>query len=84
MATLTVDNSIYERLVKKAEERKITVDALVTPVLQQLVEVPVTASERQRAFDSFVEMARKHAAKLPPGHVVDDSRESIYGDDRGL
>ncbi len=83
MATLTIDNEIYERLFKKAEERQTSVDALVTPVLEQLAQNSPSVEERNRAFAEWIEMSKKHSATLPPGHLVDDSRESIYGNRGG-
>lgn len=38
---------------------------------------PVTA-RRLAALDRFVTGMREHVRSLPPGHIVDDSRESIY------
>ncbi len=37
-----------------------------------------TTARRLEAWGRFVAGMREHANNLPPGHVVDDSRESIY------
>lgn len=39
---------------------------------------PATAEERLEAWNRFAASMREHARNLPPGHLVDDSRESIY------
>lgn len=39
-----------------------------------------TDEERDRAFERLAELAASLVDRLPPGHVVDDSRETIYGD----
>ena len=37
-----------------------------------------SADGQEAAWQSFLAAGREHAKALPQGHVVDDSRESIY------
>ena len=43
---------------------------------------PEELAAQQKAWQEFLAAGREHAKSLPAGHVVDDSRESIY-DGRG-
>jgi hypothetical protein len=48
-------------------------------LLAEEVEAPGRTIDRQRkAWNAFVEGMSQFSAHLPPGHVVDDSRDSIY------
>ncbi len=80
MATLTIDNRIFDKLVKKAEERNTSVDALVQPVLEQLVQSIVLVDEKRQAFADWMELGKKHSETLPDDYAADDSRDSIYRD----
>ena len=78
MATLNIKTDTYERLALKAAARNTTVDSLVEPVLEQLAESEPSADERRQAFDEWMALVHKRAARYPEGFIVDDSRESIY------
>ena len=37
-----------------------------------------TADDHLQAFQELTSLVRSHADRYPPGHVIDDSRDSIY------
>ncbi len=86
MPTLSIPSPTFERLAERAAALNITVEELVTPVLNQLAEIapeshpslPLSADERQRQFDAWMCEVQSRAGRYPPGFKVDDSRESIY------
>ena len=39
---------------------------------------PEELAAQEKAWQEFLEAGREHAKSRPSGHVVDDSRESIY------
>lgn len=86
MSMLNIKPETYERLARKAAERNTTVEKLVEPVLEQLAGTETSAlntAQRVAAWEAWVsEMRAWGAANLPAGHLVDDSRETIY-DGRG-
>jgi len=54
-------------------------DILERAVLSTEVREPRSAiAERLKALDKFAALMQQYGKALPPGHVVDDSRESIY------
>ena len=82
MASITIPDAVFERLTRRAAELGTTAEALA---IQKLETVPTSASpadlpyeEWKKRFDEFT--ARIHAVvgPMPPGHFIDDSRESIY------
>ena len=87
MATLTIPDATYQSLEAQAELRNITVEELVllrlaapiTPVPEPLPP-PLTGEARKAVFAAMKSAADKRADRYPPGHVVDDSRETIYAE----
>jgi hypothetical protein len=68
---------------RAAAEGKDPAEFAVEAVVQRLTapdasSLSPTAARRLDALNSFVAGMREHAKTLPPGHIVDDSRESIY------
>jgi hypothetical protein len=49
---------------------------------QQQQPKPSSAEDWKQVFNAWMLEVRARADRYPPGFVVDDSRESIYGDDR--
>src|SRR5271170_8496435 len=74
-----------ERLADRAARSGRDVSAVASDLLEQAVsEKPGNgddgaASQRVAAWQAWVAQMREWGTKnLPPGHVIDDSRESIY------
>jgi hypothetical protein len=84
MPTLTIPDETFRRLTARAAELHITVDQLVTPFLDRAAEAlptePLTGEAWRRAFDRLTREIQSRAGRYPSGHIVDDSRESIYRD----
>lgn len=84
MASINIRSDLYNRLLQKATDQHTSVEALVEQVLDEHAERESGDSgsdqlRRRAAFEAWVKGMREWAEKnLPPGHVVDDSRESIY------
>ena len=49
---------------------------------QQAATPSVSYEEWQKRFDAWMKETQARAGRYPPAFVVDDSRETIYGDDR--
>jgi parvulin-like peptidyl-prolyl isomerase len=92
MATLTIHESTFQKLQQRAANQKISVDVLAESILQQ----SVASSMNDRPSDDEIErriaalaaldrLVEERAIRYPPGFVLDDSRETIYGgpDGRG-
>jgi hypothetical protein len=88
MASVHIPDDTFQQLVARARALNISVEELVKPALEQLAEnggwVPAPSSpaptreERRRAFEEWTKQIESRAGRYPPGHVLDDSRESIY------
>ena len=79
MPTLTVPDSTYERLKAKAAARKLSLDAYLADLAGQTDAATTDSARQLAALESFAaSMTAWTSAHLPAGHVVDDSRESIY------
>ena len=85
MPTITVPDAVYQRLAARAAAAGTTVEALAVPALEQAAEVPpaspndVTFKEWKKNYDAMNELFRTTmAGQIPPGFVLDDSREGIY------
>lgn len=85
MTMLNIKREIYERLARKAAAKNTTVEKLVEPVLDEFAEtgpseeIESNSARQLAALESFIAGMTAWTGKhLPPGHVVDDSRESIY------
>lgn len=86
MPNVSVKEELYNRLARRAAERRTTVDELVELLLEHFAADEVspnsgaspTAEERQRAFDEWMATVRERAGRYPEGFIVDDSREGIY------
>lgn len=91
MATVNISDDTYRRLVRRAAARNLSVQALVEPLLDRLGAAETEATdpntipyeEWRKRFEGMIADAQAWSERnLPPGFVVDDSRESIY-EDRG-
>jgi hypothetical protein len=90
MPTITIPDETYQRLTSRASELGTTVEALVTPALERVMQGPAPTGtpptppgdlpydEWKKRFDSHMLAVQARAHHYPPGHVTDVSRESIY------
>ena len=78
MPQFTIPEETFSRLAERAAALNLTVEQLVLPVLDQVAPRTPSADERKRAFEELTRFIRSRADRYPPGHVLDDSRESIY------
>ena len=85
MPNLTVPEDTFQRLAAKAAALNISVDDLVKPALDQLVETDTSATELPLTGDAWhAELiawkrdAENRAGRYPRGFVHDESRETIY------
>ena len=81
--TLALPPDVESKLLRYAaavgKDPATFVRETVEQKLASLSEPPLSAAERAAAWDRWVEHMRSWAEKnLPPGHRVNDSRESIY------
>jgi hypothetical protein len=90
MPQLTIPEDIYERLVRRAAVLNVTVELLVTPVLERVAGAeavngpPPTPpgdlpyDQWKARFDELLATVRGRADRYLPGFQADVSRESIY------
>jgi hypothetical protein len=79
---LRISKEAGERLASRAAESGRDVAEVASELIEQAVAAPPVRSDAARqlaALASFAQgMTAWTSAHLPAGHVVDDSRESIY------
>jgi hypothetical protein len=73
MTTVTIADSTYKQLEAKAKARNLTVEAYLAAIAAQ-----EDSARQLAALESFAAGMSKWTSTLPPGHTVDDGRESIY------
>ena len=82
MPSLSIPGPTFERLAERAAALNISVEEMVTPVLNQLAASgpgPRPPShDWQRQFDAWMHEVSRRAGRYPPGFELDDSREGIY------
>jgi hypothetical protein len=79
MATITIQDDILQKLKEKASARKLSLDAYLNDVAASDAATPSDSARQLAAIESFITGTTAWSAEhLPPGHLVDDSRESIY------
>ena len=86
MPTVSIPGPTFKRLAERAASLNITVEELVTPVLDQLAAnglacqppAPLPSDDWQAQFDAWMRAVHTRADRYPPGFELDDSRESIY------
>jgi hypothetical protein len=90
MPQLTIPAETYEKLSRRAAELNVTVEQLVTPVLERVAEVggengprplppaDLPYGEWKARFDELLATVHSRAGRYPPGFQADVSRESIY------
>ncbi len=86
MATIHIRDDTYQQLARQAAEKKITVDKLVEPVLEEIASSSsanefssaILADRRRDAFNDWMDAVQQRSNRYPQGFIVDDRRESIY------
>jgi hypothetical protein len=79
MARVSIPNSTYERLQAIAAAHKLSLDAYLKKLARQKLPKRLDALRQLAALESFAaSMAAWTSKHVPSGHVVDESRESIY------
>jgi len=90
MPQLTIPAETYEKLAGRAAAMKVTVEQLVSPVLERLAagevengQPPTPRGELaydqwKPRFDELLASVHSRAGRYPPGFQADVSRESIY------
>ena len=81
--TLELPPAVEAQLRRRAAAEGKDVPALVLEAVTEKLAAEIdpsslTPDERLAGLRAWVDLARKHSAHLPPGHVLDDDRESIY------
>jgi hypothetical protein len=83
MPSLTISEEMFERLTKRAAALNVTVEELVTPLLDLAADNDANENSAsfdhwRKQFDAWMAQVQTRAHCYPPGFVMDDSRESIY------
>lgn len=75
MATLTIPDETYGRLVRRAAARRVTLEDLVLPLLESEatspVPLPPTGEVWQQAHEDLMRDAGEWTKHLPPDHELD-------------
>ena len=78
MATITIPDPTYRRLQAASAARGLSVDKYLEEVTAREAAPPSDSEKQLAALESFSDgMVAWTSKHLPPGHVVDDSRETI-------
>ena len=86
MPVLTLPEQTYQRLVERAAFHHVSVEEYVSfsiagvPRSETLAAETPTPEERLAAFERWTTQIESRADRYPAGHVLDDSRESIYAE----
>jgi hypothetical protein len=90
MPSVNVPEETFRRLAERAAALNVTVEELVRPALEGLArngvgtpkvpQPPLTGEAWKRELEAWKRDAESRADRYPPGHVLDDSRETIYGE----
>jgi hypothetical protein len=89
MPNVSVPEDTFRRLSERAAALNISVDELVMPALDRLAEagtsspkslLPLTGDAWRTELEAWKRDAEIRAERYPPGFVLNDSRESIYGE----
>ena len=87
MPQIAIPEDTFHRLAAKAAAQNISVEELVKPALEQLVNsgtsctdppLPLTGDAWRAELDAWKRDAESRSERYSPGFVLDDSRETIY------
>ncbi|MDB5330200.1 MAG: hypothetical protein JWP03_1351 [Phycisphaerales bacterium] len=79
MTTVTIEDSTYQKLRALAAARGLSLDALLNAIAGLNAPVEPDSTRQLAALESFSNgMKASINSHLPPGHIADDSRESVY------
>lgn len=77
--TVTIEDATYRRLQALAAARQLSVDAYLREIAGTGVMLESDSVRQLAALESIASgMIQCANGRLPPGHIADDSRESIY------
>lgn len=74
MATLTIPDETYGRLVRRPALQRVSLDELVLPQLEQapaVPQLPLTGEDWQRAHEELMRDAAEWTRHLPPELQID-------------
>jgi hypothetical protein len=81
MATIQIPEPTLAQLKANADARQMPLEAYLASVAAADAEWVASRSKQLAAIESFASgMGNWVRQQIPSGHVVDDSRESIYPD----
>jgi hypothetical protein len=89
MHSIPVPKPIFDGLVRLAAAKQTTPESLAVSTLDQFVKqsappteatLPLSGEAWRAEWNAMILAAAGRADRYPPGHTLDDSRESIYGD----
>jgi hypothetical protein len=84
MPTVALSDQTFRLLSEQALKRNTSIENVIASALTRYSEsepLPVaepTIEDRLRAFEAWTKSIESRAERYPPGHVIHDSRESIY------
>jgi len=84
MPSLTLPEEMFERLTKRAAALNVTIEELVTPLLDLAANSDANGNsglsfdDWRKQFDGWMAQVQARVNRYPPGFMMDDSRESIY------
>jgi len=79
MATIVIPDLTYRRLQAVAAARGVPVDKYLEELAAQGALPQSDSAKQLAALEAFAAgMTAWTSTHLPPGHIVDDSRDSVY------
>jgi hypothetical protein len=86
MSSISIPDELFTRLASRAAEQNVTVEQLVTPLLESIAKSDSKGqingaspfSEWKKNFEAWMANVHARSNRYPPGFVMDDSRDSIY------
>lgn len=89
MHSIPIPQPVFDGLVRLAAAKQTTPESLAVSTLDQFVKqsdapteatMPLSGDAWRAEWNAMVQAAERRADRYPPGHTLDDSRESIYGE----
>jgi hypothetical protein len=76
MPQITVSDAAYAKLQAWAQGRNQTVDQMVESLVPDTISTQNPPTDRE--FDQLLNFIRSKAVRIPPNHVVNCDRATIY------